>query len=1351
MPTVIDLGQKVKMKYPGQYDDLSDLEVGQKVKSKYPSEYSDFEDQPTIFKYNTSPVQQTKPSLQQLQQESEIANKKAKQANSFSGILGNTLKGVGETLVSSEIGLGKTIGKIGGAKYLDTYNKNIETLNNSQIQLQKLIKDHEAKGINADNLKRAYNDNQDLIEKNKSEISQYNKELPTTGQALGQIGGTALDVLTAGVYGKSAQGMKTGALAKSTVPFAKKATTAVGLPELGKIAEQKAGGLFTKKGALNIAKGAGIGYASDVTLGLQGYRGEDRTGGNAFIPGLGTAIGTSIPVISEGYQTYKNVFHPSQEIKQKAINELEQSYSDWQSGTTAGKKKLSKIQQKTEALNRAGTEGKTPQRTLAESGIIPNRAGTKLDTFEQAQQYREAIKPLREANRQALIETGMATELNDLNSLEQKAINQAKSPQNVNAGRFESMKNEITKRFDALRRAYPEGKVPLTVVDDIKSAHWDNVFGNKSLVESDKLVKDADYSIAKALQKHIEETANKAGATEVAQLNREIGDRLDASKFLEDLNGKTIKGGRLLKYVTTAIGAGVGNTLPGKVIGALGGNMVGELIISNNVATPTKRLLLKHLEQTDPEAYTKTIQWLEKQGLDRELRLLLPAPTGKETYINQGRPIPVLPKRFKGDYVGGETVVRNYEKSPAAQQTIPAITNESNIPISKTVPQETWLGQGKRELGQIGEALKDQGGYIKNPLAKKPIESETMQVLRGTKGLTKKDIETPLANIKTKTTLPAKDVYGNKVQIPEGEVLTPYPVKGKNQMLLQDGEAYLVDKNQFQNIKGQSIGGEAKPFAPELKGLEETVNGGGDWKSFIDEIQKKNNVNHLYGIENTKKLMTPEELNKYNQFSKNTKYSQYTLPDGKNYKEILIKAPEQKLPEKYTKFEDYRQELIKKYGDDFYNAKLTKKEASKLRTLKRFSQKYNELYLPENKAKLKEAEDKIRQQTFKSSHWDEPNVISHIRMNERTYNGKKVAFMEELQSDWAREGRNKGFAKKLTIDDAKQQGFVVYKKPTNMGGEAYFVDNPTDPYMYRKGFPNHGFATEADAWNAITKKLQDTSSSVPNNPNLKNWQELSVKRALKEAVDNDADYFAWINGEQTSARYNLATQLDNIEWANRNGKKMITIKPLDKSTFRFGIDKDGTITNEIGTPPAGWNRRKLDEVLGKGLADKIMEKESGTLSGEGLKFGGEWANNLYDKQVKNIVEDLTGGKVEMMDMGLPIEKKADRAYWIDSLKNNSGEHFFATRNGDRFTIVEEVNSGGNKAYKVYKNNKTLGTNPRFRTVEKAKEFAESYMDISNPTTVQQGIKLTPEIKAKIRGEAIKLKNSGKMYVLPPRK
>jgi hypothetical protein len=44
--TVMDLGKKIKAKFPGQYDDLGDDEVGMKVKAKFPGSYDDFIDLP---------------------------------------------------------------------------------------------------------------------------------------------------------------------------------------------------------------------------------------------------------------------------------------------------------------------------------------------------------------------------------------------------------------------------------------------------------------------------------------------------------------------------------------------------------------------------------------------------------------------------------------------------------------------------------------------------------------------------------------------------------------------------------------------------------------------------------------------------------------------------------------------------------------------------------------------------------------------------------------------------------------------------------------------------------------------------------------------------------------------------------------------------------------------------------------------------------------------------------------------------------------------------------------------------------------------------------------------------------
>src|SRR3990167_607130 len=342
-----------------------------------------------------------------------------------------------------------------------------------------------------------------------------------------------------------------------------------------------------------------------------------------------------------------------------------------------------------------------------------------------------------------------------------------------------------------------------------------------------------------------------------------------------------------------------------------------------------------------------------------------------------------------------------------------------------------------------------------------PLAQEA-QTLRGTKGMTAQDIMKTYPDIKLTRDVPATDIYGNKVKIPDGEVLTPYEMKG-NKILLQDGETYIVSKNQFENIKGQSVSKEAKPFAPELAGMEEVVRGtpNNEYKRYKE----------LYTKLKTKELseLTTKEQNDWARLKDTsgisfgeTKYSQYQLPGGKNYKEILIKAPEN----------------IPTGGFKVFNTK---------------TNSFNVLDKDGNVLKSNVPE------TFKSSHWDEPNVISHLRMNERTYQGKKVAFMEELQSDWAREGRNKGFATEITKESAQKEGFKVYKAKSSTGEEAYFIDNKTDEFFYRKGFPNAGFDTEAEAWNSIVKKLKETSGSVPNNPLLKNWQEPTVKRALQEA------------------------------------------------------------------------------------------------------------------------------------------------------------------------------------------------------------------------------------------------------------
>jgi hypothetical protein len=560
------------------------------------------------------------------------------------------------------------------------------------------------------------------------------------------------------------------------------------------------------------------------------------------------------------------------------------------------------------------------------------------------------------------------------------------------------------------------------------------------------------------------------------------------------------------------------------------------------------------------------------------------------------------------------------------------------------------------------------------------IDAKLAETIRNTKGLTAEQITIKHPDIQLKRDVPATDVYGKKVVIPDGEVLTPYEMKG-NKVLLQDGETYIVSKNQYANIKGNAnVSGSVKEFAPELKGTTETVKG-----------DKPGTVG----------LSNPNY----------TKYDQYQLPDGKNYKEILIKASPTERTD--VSFEDFVKQYNKRFPD-------TGRTPEQIRPM------YTQGNVIPETGRMTSIKTDVG---FRSSHWDEPNVISHLRMNERTYNGKKVAFMEELQSDWMRALR----------DEAKQKTMV------------------------------NGVPDKAKANDYVAKAFAGTiKTDTPVNQMLKSWETPAIKRALKDAVDTNAEYFAWINGEQTSARYDLATKLDNVKWfdpsTNKVGRKSIVLEPKSGGKrLEFELDKSGVINQIEDGVPSDWKGKNLDEVLGKGLADSIMAKESGTLSGEGLKFGGEWSNNLYDKQVGNIVKDLTGGKVEVLDMGLPIDGKA-KVNWgfkDDLLYNKKltqkdlkvSREVFQSENSDFLQrhnldnrgsyIITDVLGGGKfeaVPREIYDNATNKGVWTRVSKNDTLKDFIKrntEVFDISvKKSAGQQGIRLTPEIKAKIKGEAI---------------
>jgi hypothetical protein len=120
----------------------------------------------------------------------------------------------------------------------------------------------------------------------------------------------------------------------------------------------------------------------------------------------------------------------------------------------------------------------------------------------------------------------------------------------------------------------------------------------------------------------------------------------------------------------------------------------------------------------------------------------------------------------------------------------------------------------------------------------------------------------------------------------------------------------------------------------------------------------------------------------------NTKFSQYQLEGQKeNYKEVLVTLPKELKVEKAD-------------------------EASR----RLFNKPYEKLGSNERgivNMAISEQTKEQRGKDFKSSHFDEPNILVHLRMNTRTdAEGNKVLFLEEVQSDFGQQGKKRRLYKK---------------------------------------------------------------------------------------------------------------------------------------------------------------------------------------------------------------------------------------------------------------------------------------------------------------------------------------------------
>jgi hypothetical protein len=367
-------------------------------------------------------------------------------------------------------------------------------------------------------------------------------------------------------------------------------------------------------------------------------------------------------------------------------------------------------------------------------------------------------------------------------------------------------------------------------------------------------------------------------------------------------------------------------------------------------------------------------------------------------------------------------------------------------------------------------------------------------------------------------------------------------------------------------------------YEPEIQRLSNELDNPNTYASgnHIKLLNEYNRVQDARNMEADAAYMIPEATP--------TNFGKYTLEGGDNYREILLTLPEVKPnPLLEIQQKTKRMETMRELQNEFANAGDMEKAIS-------FASKADDL-----QASIKQLEKMpVTRQTenFQSSHFDQPNILAHMRVNDRIdADGKKMLLVEEIQSDWHQAGREKGYKTKESLEKWYNQNKLA--------------DDPD-------------FASLNSEQRSIIEQNRNAGmggdNAVPDAPFKDTWYQLALKRLTKYAADNGYERIGLTTGKQQASRFDLSKQVDEIvvPTVYEDGTRFVRIEPTEGSSFKLEVSPSGTVKGYHSA--SQFTGKKLSDVIGKEMADKVMKANSDTrFAGLDLQVGGEGMKKYYDE------------------------------------------------------------------------------------------------------------------------------------------
>jgi hypothetical protein len=408
-----------------------------------------------------------------------------------------------------------------------------------------------------------------------------------------------------------------------------------------------------------------------------------------------------------------------------------------------------------------------------------------------------------------------------------------------------------------------------------------------------------------------------------------------------------------------------------------------------------------------------------------------------------------------------------------------------------------------------------------------------------------------------------------------------------------------TNKVQLQEVtlgSQQSIANRDEAIASRY-GYEATVDD--DGVAFFDP-----NLDDFVEFRDLPAAMRAEISNPQTEFGGVAKFGTYTLPGGENYREVLLTLPTKRLLESEAR------------------VVLGVPEGTKL-----------------SAADIEYATN-VKSPSYQSSHFDQPNILAHMRLNDRVVDGKPTLFVEEIQSDWHQAGRKKGYR---TGNERSQRAQVereltaTTQKRSRLLEESYALPDSEMTKFITMNEEIKALATHATKLEAKWSSLLHQEGGVPDAPFKTSWHELTIKKAINEAATNGYDQVAFTTGKTQADRFDLSKQVDSIDYRVSGFG--------DNARYELGVvDKSG---QGVDLPQQFYSAQELENVVGKEVANKIIsgEGQSGggrmTLRGVDLQVGGEGMKGFYDKILPKSLEKMGkkyGVKPVLTEMDTPDGK-----------------------------------------------------------------------------------------------------------------